>query len=187
MNYFIETERLLIRELLPSDTEGMFAMDSDPEVHKYIGNHPLEKIEQSRDVIAFVRQQYADLGIGRWAVIEKGTNDFVGWTGFKKMTTPVNKHVGHYDFGYRLATRHWGKGYATESAKAVLHYGIEKLGFTDIYGMTDVGNAASRNVLEKLGFKLVEIFAYDAEPNWRADGELTTWYNYPDAGIPSAI
>jgi len=178
MDVFIETDRLYIRELNLSDDKGMFEMDSDPLVHKYVGKNPVETIGQSRDVITFVMRQYTELGIGRWAVIEKGTNDFIGWAGFKLMKETVNGHQGHYDFGYRLTRKHWGKGYATESGKALLNYGIDTLKFKEIYGMTDVDNVASRNVLEKLGFKLIEIFKYDAEPNWRAVGELTTWYKW---------
>jgi len=178
MSIYIESERLYIRELALSDDQGMFEMDSDPEVHKYLGNKPVETIEQTREVIEFVRQQYKEFGIGRWAVIEKGTDEFVGWTGFKLFTNKVNGHSGHYDFGYRLARRFWGKGYATESGRASLHYGIDTLKLKDIYGMTDVNNRGSRNVLEKLGFELIEIFKYDAEPNWRAEGELTTWYKW---------
>ena len=178
MSVYIETDRLYIRELTLADDKGMFEMDSDPLVHKYIGKKPVATIDESRKVIEFVRQQYKDHGIGRWAVLEKGTDDFVGWTGFKLMTTPVHGHSGHYDFGYRLTRKHWGKGYATESGKASFKYGIETLKFKDVYGMTDVNNAASRHVLEKIGFTFVELFKYDAEPNWRAEGELTTWYQW---------
>ncbi len=181
MHAIIETERLYIRELTSLDDKGMFELDSDPLVHTYLGNKPIETIEQSKAVIEFVLQQYKDNGIGRWAIIEKGTDDFVGWTGFKLMTTAVNGHIGHYDFGYRLTRKHWGKGYATESGKAALHYGIDTLKFKEIYGMTDVNNAASRHVLEKLGFIFIELFKYDAEPNWRAEGELTTWYKWIEA------
>ncbi len=175
---FIETERLIIRPLCMADDKGMFEMDSDPVVHKFVGNKPVEKIEQSRDVIAFVMQQYVDFGIGRWAVVEKATNDFVGWVGHKFMKGPLNGHTNYDDFGYRLARRFWGKGYATESARASLDYGIEALNMKDIYGMTDINNMASRHVLEKLGFKYVGDFAYDAEPTWREPGAPTTWYKY---------
>src|SRR5690349_13035227 len=71
MQIFATTPRLVLRELHPDDTAGMFELDSDPEVHRYLGQKPLQSIEQSRNVIEFVRRQYADNGIGRWAVIEK--------------------------------------------------------------------------------------------------------------------
>ena len=179
MDILLETERLIIRPLLAGDDEGMFRMDRDPEVHKYLGNRPYKDIEESRENIRFVQQQYADHGIGRWAMLNKITNEFIGWTGFKFMTATVNKHTGFIDFGYRLARDSWGKGYATEGAIAALNYGIENLHYKDIYAMTDVNNGASRRILEKIGFKLIEIFPYDDETyKWREAGQPTTWYKY---------
>lgn len=183
MQVYIETERLYIRPLTLSDEDGMFEMDSDPEVHKFLGNRPLENRVQSREMIEFIMRQYDEFGIGRWAIIEKATNDFVGWTGHKMMKTPVNGHVDFIDFGYRLASRFWGKGYATESGKASLHYGIEKLGLKNIYGMTDIKNTASMHVLEKIGLKYIETFGYDGDHPWRKKGEPTTWYQWIEPGI----
>src|SRR5689334_14285347 len=109
MKIFLETERLLLRELLPTDEAAMFAMDSDPEVHRYLGNKPVQKREQSRELIAFVRQQYVDNGIGRWAVVEKETGDFVGWSGLKLAPGPTNGRTNYYDLGYRFLRRYWGR------------------------------------------------------------------------------
>ena len=176
MPIFIETERLYIRKLEEKDAEGMFVMDSDPEVHKYVGGNPAQNIQHIRDVIQNIHNQYIDNGIGRCAVIEKSSDEFAGWSGFKFMKGPVNKHSDFYDFGYRLAKKFWGKGYATESGIAALQYGIETLQLNDIYAMTDIDNKASRRVLEKLGFKYIETFNYDSDPNWRTEGEPTTWY-----------
>ena len=181
MEIFIETERLFIRELLAEDAAGMFEMDSDPEVHRYVGSKHLTNIDESRDVIDFVRKQYVADGIGRWAIIEKATNEFVGWTGFKLMREKVNGHVNHYDFGYRLMRRKWGFGFATESGAAALLYGLETLKLAPVFAMTDVDNTASRRVLEKLGFRLAEIFHYDGAPTWRMDGQPTTWYEHHPA------
>lgn len=175
MNIRIETPRLIIRELLPEDAMQMFEMDSDPEVHKYLGNKPLTDIEEVHKVIVFVRQQYADNGIGRWAVTLKDTGEFIGWTGFKRFTETVNNHINHLDFGYRHMRRHWGQGYAYEAAKASLDYGIDTLGFKDIYAMTDVDNLGSRHLLEKLGFEYKKTFAYDG-PSAEFNGLPVTWY-----------
>lgn len=174
-NILLETPRLLIREFLPSDEEAMFAMDRDPEVHRYLGNKPYTDVQQSCEDIAIIQQQYADHGIGRWAVVLKETSELIGWTGFKRMVEPVNSHINHLDFGYRHARKFWRQGYAYEAAKAALDYGMESLGFTDIYAMTDVDNAGSRHILEKLGFRLMEIFAYDGRGLW-VENAPTTWY-----------
>ncbi len=175
-NLKIETPRLIIRALLPEDKLGMFELDSNPQVHRFLGNNPVQTVEQINEVIAFVRQQYIDNGIGRWAIIEKQTNEFVGWTGFKLMKEKVNGYFNFIDFGYRLKEKFWGLGYATEAGKAALLYGLEHFHFAPVYGMTDINNHASRNVLEKLGFKLIEVFDYDGMPNWRDPGAKTTWY-----------
>lgn len=81
MNIFAETNRLILREIVPEDEGGLFQLDSDPEVHEFLGNQPISNIEQAREVIRFIRKQYIDNGMGRWAIIEKNTGNFVGWTG----------------------------------------------------------------------------------------------------------
>ena len=179
MSIRIETERLLIREIMPSDEAGMFEMDSDPEVHKYITKTPLKTMDEVRDVIAFVRKQYVDNGIGRWAVEEKETGEFLGWTGFKLMNEVTNGRVGHYDFGYRFKRKVWGRGIATEAGKASLKYGIEVLKLDPVFAMTDVDHVVSRHILEQLGFRFVEIFRYDTPGYWRTENNMeATWYEW---------
>ena len=79
MNYHIETERLLLRDLHESDAQHMFELDSDPEVHKYLGNKPFKDINQSEEYIADVIKQYKENGIGRWAIINKQAKEFMGY------------------------------------------------------------------------------------------------------------
>ncbi len=165
MKIFLETSRLILRELLPSDDQGMFELDSDKDVHKYLGNNPVTTIEQSREIIKTIRQQYINNGIGRWAVVEKSTNNFLGWTGFKLVKELTNNHIDYYDLGYRLIKDYWGKGIATEAAKACLNYGFTELNQKIIYGMTDVNNKASRTVLEKSGLKYKETFSLNGVPH----------------------
>ena len=160
MKVFIETERLVIREIVQEDIDGMFELDSNPDVHKFLGNNPIKTIEESRDTIQFIRQQYTDYGIGRWAMIEKQTNNFIGWNGFKFITETINRHTEYYDLGYRMIPKYWNKGYATEAAKACLNYGITKLKLNPIYAITTADNTASRNVLIKTGFKPIKTFMH---------------------------
>jgi len=167
MKIFAETERLILREILPADEDGLFQLDSDPEVHKYLGNNPIKNIEQSRDAIKRIRQQYIDNGIGRWAIIEKSTNSFVGWTGLKLMKELTNNHIEHYDLGYRLIKKYWGKGFATETVRPSLDYGFDNLKQDNIYAMTHIDNLASRNILEKSGLKFIETFDLNGiKKNW---------------------
>jgi ribosomal-protein-alanine N-acetyltransferase len=155
------------REILPSDVDGLFQLDSDPEVHMYLGNKPVENKEQIIAVINFIRQQYVDNGIGRWAIIEKETSKFIGWTGLKFIRELTNGHINYYDLGYRLIQKYWGQGYASESAKASLDYGFDKLNLSEIYAMADCDNMKSNNVLKKIGLRFMETFYLDVKRhNW---------------------
>lgn len=182
MTIHIKTPRFIIRDIVLEDEADMFEMDNDPEVHRYLGGKPIQTRAEIRDVINFVRKQYVDNGVGRWAVVDKANNEFLGWVGFKLMTDMVHGHVNHYDFGYRLKRSAWNKGVASEAGKASLEYGINVLGFRPVYAMTDVGNGASRHVLEKIGFRFVELFEYDGpQPSWRTEDLMATWYELPES------
>ena len=165
MKIFVETDHLILREILPSDDEGMFELDSDPEVHQYLGGKPITSIDESRTIIASIRQQYSDHGIGRWAMIEKATGEFTGWTGLKFCTELRNDHINYYDVGYRLIKRFWGKGYASESAIESLQYGFDKLNIPVIYGTADMNNLASRHILEKSGLRHIETYNHEGIPS----------------------
>ncbi|QQS29686.1 MAG: GNAT family N-acetyltransferase [Sphingobacteriales bacterium] len=158
MLIYAETERLILRELLPSDAQSIFELDSDPEVHRYLGGGLAQNIGQSRQYIDEIRRDYLTKGIGRWAVIEKTSLCFAGWAGLKLETKTVNLHTHFYDLGFRLATSFWGKGYATEAAIAALNQGFEKLNISEIFADADHNNVRSKRVLEKAGLKLIESF-----------------------------
>ncbi|SFA47000.1 ribosomal-protein-alanine N-acetyltransferase [Pedobacter suwonensis] len=161
MKIFAETERLILRVLMPADAAGMFELNSDPDVHRYLGNKPVTLIEQSIAEIEFIRKQYVENGIGRWAVIEKTSGNFLGWSGLKLITETTNNHINYYDLGYRFSKRFWGKGYATETAMAVIDYGFNELKLNEIIGIADINNLGSIHVLEKVGLKRVSVFDYD--------------------------
>lgn len=165
MKIFIETERLFLREIMPDDENALFEVDSNPAVNTYLGNNPVKDIEQIRGVIQFIRQQYSDNGIGRWAMIEKKSNIFIGWTGLKYVKELTNKHINYYDLGYRLNQKYWGMGYATESAIACVDYGFNQLKLQEIYAMAHFENKASRHVIEKSGLKYIETFEDNHVPH----------------------
>jgi [ribosomal protein S5]-alanine N-acetyltransferase len=158
MRFFIETERLIMRDFLPSDAEGLFELDSDPRVLQYLGNDPITDIAKAKADIEYVRKQYEENGIGRWIVIEKSSGDLIGWSGLKLFTEEVNGHINYYDVGYRLIPRYWGKGYAAESAIASVKYGFIVLKAKEIIGTVHPENFASKKVLEKAGLRYIETF-----------------------------
>lgn len=169
MKIFAETDRLILREITLNDDQGMFELDSDPEVHWYLGKNPIHSIDDSRKIIESLQQQYADNGIGRWAVIEKSTGNFTGWAGLKLMQETVNGYTNFHDLGYRLIRKYWGHGYATEAAIAARNYGFEEMKLDAIYGMTSADNLGSQNVLQKAGLKYVNDFDRFGIPH--------KWYN----------
>ncbi|HET7002161.1 MAG TPA: GNAT family N-acetyltransferase [Puia sp.] len=167
MTIFAETPRTILREISMDDVDPFFEMDSDPEVHKYLGTRPVENRDQIIETIHYVKQQYIDNGIGRWAIAEKSTNRFIGWTGLKLVKDLINNQTDYYDLGYRLIRKLWGQGYATETARASLLYGFDKLNLNEIIATVNCDNAASKKIVEKLGFTLCETFyLHELKHDW---------------------
>ncbi len=140
----METNRLLLREFQLSDANDMFHLNEDWDVIKYTGDPPFASKE---DALEFLKNydDYRKNGMGRWAVITKDTNNFIGWCGLKRHDD------GMIDIGFRFFKKDWGHGYATEAAKATLQYGFETLKIIQIIGRATKANVASVRVLEKLG------------------------------------
>ncbi|KIC02882.1 GNAT family acetyltransferase [Flavobacterium sp. JRM] len=175
MKTSIETERLLLREFLTTDDEGMFELDSNPNVHRYVGNKPVTHIDESRAYIKNVLQQYQDNGTGRWAVVLKETNTFIGWSGIKFITDTINNHQNFYEIGYRFIEEYWGKGYATEAGKAFIDYAFNEMKVDAIYAYADAGNSGSRSILEKLGLQYTNSFMLD--------GDEEVWYELKNPNL----
>ncbi|CAN5696566.1 GNAT family N-acetyltransferase [soil metagenome] len=164
----VETDRLVMREFVEGDAESLFRLDSDPEVHRYLGGNPLVHIDQSVAIVARVRQQYRTNGIGRWVTLEKSSGDFLGWSGLRFVPETVNGRVDFIDLGYRFLPAFWGKGYASEAAIASVRHGFDVMKLDAICGYADRDNTASRRVLEKAGLCHTGSFLYDLKP--------TEWY-----------
>jgi ribosomal-protein-alanine N-acetyltransferase len=109
MKFIIETQNLILRDFTNDDVHDYFAMDSLPIVHRYLGDNPLQSLEQATHIIEKVRNQYEQYGIGRWTVIEKSTGKYVGWSGLKFVTEIENNRSEYYDVGYRLHPDFWEK------------------------------------------------------------------------------
>ncbi|ESU24826.1 putative ribosomal-protein-amino-acid N-acetyltransferase [Flavobacterium enshiense DK69] len=175
MNLIIETERLLLRELLLSDAEPMFKMDSNPIVHKYLWNKPTNTIEEILKTIELVRNQYIENNIGRFAMISKETNEFMGWAGLKFNTETINNKTNFYDIGYRLDEPFWGKGYASEASFAWLTYGFNTMKIKTMTASAQSGNDASNRILQKIGMQLTE--------QYLEDEVLWNWYELENKNI----
>jgi ribosomal-protein-alanine N-acetyltransferase len=163
----LQTKNLIIREILPSDVDGIFELDSNSEVHRYMGGHVLNNKKEAEDRIQHIRQQYIDNGIGRWAVIEKKSGDFIGWTGIKLEDIETNGFTNYYDLGYRFIPRYWGKGYGFESTLDSFNHIVKMLDLKKVCGAAHIDNIGSNRILQKVGLKFINEFIYDgAKHNW---------------------
>ncbi len=144
MIYIDSTERLLLRELIEDDYKDLFALNNDPEVLQYTGDEPFSTLQDAQKFLANY-PDYDDHGFGRWAVIRKEDQAFLGWCGLKY------NEENQVDLGFRFFKKHWGNGYATEAAKCALELGFEVHNLTEIIGRSAKENAASIRVLEKIG------------------------------------
>lgn len=167
MDLIIETPRLLLRQMLPRDAAALFEMDSNPNVHLYLGNEPVTSIDQVYGYINAIRGQYEKNGIGRFSVVLKESAEVIGWAGIKYITEPENNRVDFYDLGYRLQQKHWRKGYALEAAKAWLDYGFKDMKIPTMIATAHVENAGSNTILQKIGMQKKEQYLHHDLPcNW---------------------
>ena len=156
----LETQRLILREFRESDLDAYAEMCGDPEVMRYIGTgKPLSRWESWRNM-AMMLGHWQLRGYGMWAVEERSNNEMIGrigcwqpegWTGF--------------EIGWTLRQAYWGRGLATEGAKAAMHYASEELQQSHVISLISPDNTASKRVAEKLGEKLqgtTELFGSEA-------------------------
>ena len=164
-NLYIETERLFIRPFTPNDIEASYAMNLEEEVSRYTGDGGVvSKKEIEQRIMHDVLGDYKKHGYGRLAVELKEERKFIGFTGLKYL-----EDMNEVDLGYRFMKNYWGRGIATESAKASINLGFETLGLTRIIAMVLPENIGSIRVLEKLHFK------YEKEVE--EEGQLVSLYS----------
>jgi RimJ/RimL family protein N-acetyltransferase len=155
MKPILETDRLLLRQLNVEDSENFYHLNLNPNVIKYTGDKSFKNIAEAENFLKNYKD-YDINGFGRWAVIDKSNEEFLGWCGLK-----YAEKLNETDIGFRFFEKHWNKGFATESAKACLKYGFEKLNLKTIVGRAMAENFASIKVLEKLGMNYDREFDFD--------------------------
>lgn len=144
----IDTERLHLRRWRFFDREPFAALNADPEVMEHFPT-PLTEAE-SGDLVDRIRAQFDELGYGLWALEVRGQGAFIGYTGLALQTfeAPFTPAV---EIGWRLARSAWGKGYASEAARAAVADGFDRVGLDEIVSLTAVTNRRSQAVMERLG------------------------------------
>ena len=147
----LETERLVLRELEPSDYRALCVILQDPDV-MYAYEHAFSDAE----VAEWLERQlarYAEYGFGLWAVLRKTGGDMIGQCGITMQA------VGEQlvpEVGYLFAKAFWHQGYATEAATAVRDYAFNTLGFPRVYSIIRDNNLPSQAVALRLGMEVVD-------------------------------
>jgi len=152
----LETERLLLREFVPSDADALALVLSDPETMKYYPA-PIDRDGIQRWIERNLRR-YAEDGVGLWAMVLKATGEMLGDCGI------IRQHVEGehlYEIGYHLRRDHWGQGLATEAAIACREWGLTNLNVDRLISLIRPENVPSRRVAERNGMTIWK------EVDWR--------------------
>ena len=144
----LRTERLILRAWRDEDRAAFAALNDDSRVMEFL---PARLSREDSDAMADrIEAHFAEHGCGFWAVEERGGAPFIGFVGLA-----IPKFDAHFtpcvEIGWRLAFDHWGKGYASEGARAALADGFTRLGLREIVSFTVPHNARSRAVMERIG------------------------------------
>ncbi|MCC6792792.1 MAG: GNAT family N-acetyltransferase [Thermomicrobiales bacterium] len=141
------SERLTVRRWTPDDLVAFHAIFSEPEMYRYMPGEPMASLEAaSATMDRMLTRMAAWEGMGSFAVVDHALGEVVG----NVLLRPLEEGP-RVEVGYHIATRHWGRGYATEVARGAVRYGFEQLGLDEIFGVVVPDNIASRRVLEKAG------------------------------------
>ena len=144
----IKTQQLLLRQWGDSDLPSLAEMNQDPKVMEFIGRVISEA--ESRAMIERARRSWQEHVYGRFAVEIFQTSELIGFIGLAQC-----KFESHFtpavEIGWRLAHKHWGSGYATEGATAVMNWALDKGELNEVVSFSSPLNTGSRRVMEKIG------------------------------------
>lgn len=146
----IETNRLILRTWGDNDINDYYLLNQDPKVVEFLLK--MSSIEQSKEFIECMNDQFHAHGYTIFAMEEKQSGILIGFTGLN-----APKWRAHFtpcvEIGWRLSSKFWGNGYATEAARAVLDYGFKKCALKEILAWTVPANLRSIRVMEKIGME----------------------------------
>jgi RimJ/RimL family protein N-acetyltransferase len=166
------TGRLVLRQFTLADVDGLLELDGDPAVMRFITREIKSRAQIEAEVLPRLLGYYARYpGFGHWAADTRGDGEFIGWFGLRPVRAAGTAMVDWADaplpactasLGYRLKQRAWGRGYATEGARALVRRAFTDLGVEEIVATTMAVNARSRAVMEKAGL----MYARTVHLNW---------------------
>jgi len=163
----LETERLILRRFTESDADNLYELDNDPQVMRFIngGIATPRKVIQDEHMPVFLRLDRNYPGYGFWTVIERSTGKFLGWLSFR----PTGSNPVEVTLGFRFRKAAWGKGYATEAARALIRKGFTEMGVQRVLATTYQDNLRSQRVMQKIGMTCVRKFRITLDDLENAD------------------
>jgi ribosomal-protein-alanine N-acetyltransferase len=144
----LETGRLILDIWQPSDWTALRPIATDAEVMRYITGGVSWSDEQIREYVDRQMKLYAARGFCRWKLVEKSTAEIIGFCGIGFWRDAPDPEIGWW-----LARQRWGRGLATEAARAALHDVFERVGLDRIISVAMPANTASTRIMAKLGLK----------------------------------
>jgi [ribosomal protein S5]-alanine N-acetyltransferase len=145
MNDILTTERLILRPVTSADHADLLGHWTTPDVRRFLFDGAVLSPDEITGVIEDSAGSFAAAGYGLWLVRERDGTDLVGTAGLRPL-----EDLG-LEVIYSLAPGAWGRGYATEAARAVVEHALGPLGLTEVLAEVDEGNEASVKVIERLG------------------------------------
>jgi ribosomal-protein-alanine N-acetyltransferase len=142
----IETDRLRLRIVSRDDLDDLATLFADPDVMKYVGDGKPAGREVAAKAVESIVAHWQKHRFGRWIAADNTNGGFIGFGGLRSL-------FGTPEVVYHLTKDNWGKGFATELARAALRFGFEGRGFDRIVAITKPPNLASIHVMEKLGMQ----------------------------------
>lgn len=148
----LSTDRLNLRTWELDDLPLMAAINADPLVMEYFPSK--QDLSRTKKMIDYINSHHEKYGYGLYAVEIKDTHEFIGFVGLDHpaFNIPGLKPQSEViEIGWRLSSKQWNHGYATEAASAVLRYAFTILNIDEIFSFTTITNVRSRRVMEKIG------------------------------------
>jgi RimJ/RimL family protein N-acetyltransferase len=144
----LRTDRVVLRGWRADDLEPFATLNADPRVMEHY-RAPLTGAQSDALVRERIVQHWSEHGFGLWAVEVPGVAPFIGYVGLLEPTFEAH-FTPCVEIGWRLAFPHWGKGYATEAARAAVAFGLAQVGLEEIVSFTVPANRRSIAVMERL-------------------------------------
>lgn len=156
---YLETERLTLRPFTADDVDLLCDLNADPAVMRYLtGGRPTPRADVRDEILPGILDEYArHPGFGTFAAHVTATGEFIGWLELR----PKDGDERDVELGYRLRRAAWGRGYATEGARALVRKAFGELGVDRVWAETMAVNTPSRKVMERVGLTYARTFHVD--------------------------